>query len=100
MRGAYAAAVAVDHVVRQGHRAVEVGARRDGVGAVAVVDDAAVAGGEAGDAEHLAVGGDVHIAEAGQQVGRADGVGGVLGAGCQHGCGRAGGRVVDRCDIQ
>ena len=90
----YAAAVPVEHVVGEGHRAVEVQRRRDGEGAVAVVGDAAVGGGEVGDREGVAV----DVGESGQQVGGADGVGGVLGAGGQHRGGGAGRRVVDGRD--
>src|SRR6185369_9732758 len=90
------AAVAVDHVVAQGHCAVEVGGRGDGESAIAVVHHAAVTGAEARYAEHLTVGGDVHIGEALQQIGRADRVGRVLRTRRQHGAGGAGRCVIDR----
>ena len=74
LAGRDGAAVAVDHVVAQAHRAVVVRTRRDGEGAVAVVDDAAVAAGKSRHAQRVAI----HIAEAGQQVDCADGVSGIF----------------------
>ena len=81
LAGRDAAAVAVDHVVAQAHRAVVVGTRRDGEGAIAVIDDAAIAAGQSRHAQRVAI----HIAEAGQQVDGADGVSGIFCAACEGG---------------
>ena len=70
-----AAAVAVDDVVAEADRAVVVGGRREGPGAVAVVDQRAVVGRQPGDRQRVAV----DIGEAGEQVGGVDRVARVLG---------------------
>src|SRR5437870_1981188 len=88
--------MAVDHVVAKADRAVVVGRRRDGPGAVAVVGDAAVIGDEVGDRDRVAI----HVAEAGEQGRGADHVLRVLSAGSQRGGGRARGRVVDRGEAE